>query len=318
MSAKPIVAIIGGTGLLGYDFTTAFLTEFKTHFSEIRVISRDPSSQKAQELTAKGAKPFKLDEPSLSKALDEAFAGVDVVIDLLSHGFIPLETSHGVLEAVARSPAKVFFLSEWGGDYREPLFPGLELPVWELKRQLATKARSLMKDKKVISVYTSGFLELVFRPGVSVARRTYWIKVPADEIQCIGPASQRITFTSMTDIGRASARLSLLALDPATASKVPDHVHTAGTTVSIAEMRDLLTRYTGKTPEIKSEDLTAARERLKGDASNAHILDYVRIASAEGKVDYSGNNDNELVNPGESLWKWKTVEDELREVTSQL
>ena len=24
------------------------------------------------------------------------------------------------------------------------------------------------------------------------------------------------------------------------------------------------------------------------------------------------NNDNELVNPGQSLWKWKTVEEEFR------
>ncbi len=25
-------------------------------------------------------------------------------------------------------------------------------------------------------------------------------------------------------------------------------------------------------------------------------------------------NDNELVNPGQSLWKWKTVDDQLRDI----
>ncbi|KAI0373208.1 NAD(P)-binding protein [Pilatotrama ljubarskyi] len=313
MSAKPTVTIVGGTGLLGHDFTSVFLAEYKAYFSEIRLVSRDPSSQKAQELIAKGAKPFKLDEANLGKALDEAFSGVDVIIDLLSHGYIHLETSHGLVEAAARSTAKVFFSSEWGGDYPESLFSGHEPPVFKLKRELAAKARSLMKDKKVIAVYTSGFLELVFRPGPF-----NWIKIPAEVIECIGPASQRLTFSSTTDIGRAAARLSVLALDPATASNVPDRVYIAGTTVSIENIRDLLTRYTSKKPEIKSEDLSAARARVRADPAKAHLLDYVRIASAEGKVDFSTRNDNELVNPGESLWKWKTVEDELREVTSQL
>ena len=31
-----------------------------------------------------------------------------------------------------------------------------------------------------------------------------------------------------------------------------------------------------------------------------------------GALDFAKENDNELVNPGESLWKWDTVEDLLR------
>ena len=34
----------------------------------------------------------------------------------------------------------------------------------------------------------------------------------------------------------------------------------------------------------------------------------------EGKLDWTTQNDRELVNPGESIWKWKTLEDEIREV----
>ena len=37
-----------------------------------------------------------------------------------------------------------------------------------------------------------------------------------------------------------------------------------------------------------------------------------RVLMGEGKMDFSKDNLNELVNPGESLWKWKTVEDHLR------
>ena len=32
----------------------------------------------------------------------------------------------------------------------------------------------------------------------------------------------------------------------------------------------------------------------------------------EGKMDFGETNDNELVNPGGSLWTWKSVEDYVR------
>lgn len=39
-----------------------------------------------------------------------------------------------------------------------------------------------------------------------------------------------------------------------------------------------------------------------------------RFIIAEGKLDHSKDNQNELVNPGESLWKWKTVDQYAKEV----
>ena len=38
-----------------------------------------------------------------------------------------------------------------------------------------------------------------------------------------------------------------------------------------------------------------------------------RVNIAEGKQDFT-ENDNELVNPGQKLWKWKTVDDVLRSI----
>ena len=38
---------------------------------------------------------------------------------------------------------------------------------------------------------------------------------------------------------------------------------------------------------------------------------YTRVLAGEGNFDYSTRNDNELVNPGESFWKWTTIEDYL-------
>ena len=37
-----------------------------------------------------------------------------------------------------------------------------------------------------------------------------------------------------------------------------------------------------------------------------------RVVTGEGKVDFSANNANELVNPCAEFWRWKTVEEHVR------
>ena len=38
-----------------------------------------------------------------------------------------------------------------------------------------------------------------------------------------------------------------------------------------------------------------------------------RLRFATGEADFSQRNDNEVVNPGQKYWKWKTVEDYAKE-----
>ncbi|KAH9890550.1 NAD-P-binding protein [Cubamyces lactineus] len=310
MSVKPVVAILGGTGLLGQHMSNIFLKEFKHTFAEVRVLSRDPASAKAQDLAKAGAVLYKFDEANLSSALGEAFAGVDVIVDTLSTGFIPEEISNAVIEAAARSPVKVYILSEWGLDHPRLDFGGYKLSFWAAKQKLAAHARTLMRGKKVIGVYTCPFLELVFRPGMF-----NWWKVPSDVYECTGPSSQRVTFTSMGDIARTTARLAVLAVDPATAAQVSDEVRVAGTTASVEEIRDSVVRITGKPGVIQCNDLEEERKKIDAGAGENMFL-YVRVAAGEGRIDYSKENINELVNPGQSLWKWTTVDDELQKMVA--
>ena len=43
----------------------------------------------------------------------------------------------------------------------------------------------------------------------------------------------------------------------------------------------------------------------------------ISVAIGEGQTDFSKDNLNELINPGETLWKWKTLEDYFREKEAQ-
>ncbi|KAH9857542.1 NAD-P-binding protein [Lenzites betulinus] len=299
-SVSHSVVIVGGTGGLGHHISNAFLTEFKGSFHDVRVLTRNPSSAAAQELSAKGASLHKLDESDLPGSLDGAFAGVDVVVNSLP----PMASAglqQGVVDAAARNNVKVYFLSEFGVDYRFDDFPGYEHPEWIRRKKVAVEARELLKGKKVIALFSSVFLELIFSPllGINVAKNTY---------TCFGSPTQRITATSKADIGRSIARVSALALDPTTAEKVPDELRVAGSTASYENIRDIVSRVKGVPKgEIKSEDLTQLKERIRQDPGK-NFLDYLHVSVGEGKADFTTDNANALVNPAEAFWKWRTIE----------
>ncbi|KAH9890553.1 NAD-P-binding protein [Cubamyces lactineus] len=307
-SSRHTVTIVGGTGRLGYDITKIFLDEFHTTFPAVRVLTRDQSTAKAKDLAARGALLYTFDPENIAQSLADAFAGADVVINALPTS-MPKDAKSQVAAAAVKSSVKVFFLSEFGVDHGRNDFPGYDHHEWDVKRQLASEARELARGTptQVIAVYTGLFLELALNPfmGFDVEKNAY---------TCIGPPSQKVTFTSKADIGRALARLSALALEPLTAAKVPDELRIAGTIVSYEDVRDLVSRAKGVPKgEIKSEDLAQLKDTLQ-QTPGSHIVNYIRVLMGEGKLDFSGENANGLVNPAEAFWKWKSVEDLLRKV----
>ncbi|KAI9059755.1 NAD-P-binding protein [Trametes sanguinea] len=298
------VAILGGTGGLGQHISLAFLTEFRSSFPTVRVLTRDPSSTAAQEIAGKRATLVKLDESNLPRLLDEAFKDIDVVINALPV-HISDETKQAAIDAAARSNAKVYFLDEFGQDHRVEGFPGFDHPELINKQRIAAETRKQLKGKKVIALYCGLFFDYSLTPvlGVDVEKNVY---------SAYGSPSQRSSTTSKTDVARSVARLASLALDPATAHKVPDEVRIAGATVSYEEIRDIVARVKGVPKgEIHSEDLETHKEALRHNPGQ-NFIEYLRVIIAEGKGDLSADNGNELVNPGESFWKWTSVEDHVR------
>ncbi|KAH9858412.1 NmrA-like family-domain-containing protein [Lenzites betulinus] len=302
-STKPSVAIIGGTGQLGEPITSVFLTDYKASFSTVRVFTRDPSATKAQDLAKKGAEVVALDLNSLATAL----AGTDVVVNLLASS-VSEEDRNKVGEAAVKAGVKVFFLGEFGLDHRLVDFSGYEHPEWAEKQEIAKATRAIAKgtQTKVIALYSSIFVEILLGPYLG-------FDLQNNVFTPYGPASQKFATTSKADIGRATASLSLLALDPKTAASVPDLVRIAGSIVTFEDVRDIFARVKGVPKgEIQSVDIEAAIARLRSEKGHAgNLLDYIRVALGKNWADFS-ENDNELVNPGQKAWKWKTLEDQIR------
>ncbi|KAI0628747.1 NAD-P-binding protein [Trametes polyzona] len=304
MSGRYSVAIVGGTGRLGYEIATVFLDEFHSSFTTVRVLTRDTSTARAQGLAEKGAILKVLDLDDVAQSLTDAFADVDVVINALNVT-APTEVKRQVAESAVKSGAKVYFLSEFGVDHRENDFPGFDHHDWDVKRELAAHAREAARGTptQVIAVYTGLFTELAFNViGFDLENNAF---------TCFGAPSQRISFTSTADVGRALARLSTLALEPLTAGKVPDELRISGSTASFEEVRDLVARARGvQKGVIGSEDLELRKRALR-DTPGSHVADYIRVLMGEGKLDLSRENANSLVNPAEAFWKWKSVVDQL-------
>ncbi|KAH9890570.1 NAD(P)-binding protein [Cubamyces lactineus] len=299
------VAIIGGTGGLGKHISHAFLTDFKPSFHTIRILTRDPSSAIAQDLAAQGAQLRSFDEADLARSLDEALEGMDVVVNVLP-GKTPDGVKRAVMEAAARSRIKVYFLDEYGLDHRIAAVPEHEHPGWLEKGRISAETRELLRGRKVIALYATLFLEFAITVlGIDVERNTY--------TSYVSP-THKFSTTAMADIGRAVARLSILALDPSTASAVPDEVQIAGTTTTYEEIRDVMARVRGvPRGDIEVRDVGELEEDIRrSEPGSKTFYEYMKVVIGEGKVDFSANNANELVNPGAKFWRWTTVEDYVR------
>ncbi|OCH93284.1 NAD(P)-binding protein [Obba rivulosa] len=313
-----VLAIAGATGRLGKALSEVFLTTYRPFFSSVRVLVRDPSSEAARALAQKGAEVHHIDLSNLHDSLSAALRGVDVVVNALATS--AAELSDAVFDAALESGVRVYFPPEFGVDHQLNDFPGFEHSDWAKKKAHESRVRERAGSKmKVISVYSGLFLEEALNfPALGFDHRklTY---------TCIGPPTQRIAFTSKRDIGNTLAELALLSLSPPSATRVPDHVQIAGNVVSFEELRDIVRgvrQESGVDDEVtvRSEDLKMTREALQDEMRRqpplkpATFVRINRIIMGEGKLDFSNDNHNELVNPNEELWKWRTVEGFVREM----
>ncbi|TFK86092.1 NAD-P-binding protein [Polyporus arcularius HHB13444] len=305
MSTGYRVAIVGGTGRLGKQIVDILVSEYRTQFPIVRVLTRDPTSDTARNLQAKGAELHMFDEANVDGSLATALSGVDVVVNALPSATTPLSVKKQVQTTAITSGARVYFLSEFGVDHRQNDFPGYDHHEWAVKRELAEDARTRAAGNvKIVAVYSGLFLEGAFRvTGYDLENNTY---------SCVGSPAQRIAFTSTADIGRTVAELACLALDSETASHVGGAVRIAGTVVSYEHVRDMVAKIKGlERGAISTGDLWNKKRELQEQGGQASVLDYIRVLMGEGKLDFSGDNVNELVNPRGTRWRWKSAYDQL-------
>ncbi|KAG8938175.1 hypothetical protein FRC04_009318 [Tulasnella sp. 424] len=293
------VAIAGATGHLGPHVVRALLESsiHPSHVNRVVVLTRSATSAPAQDLEARGAEVIVIEGAPTA----EHFQGIDVLINVLSDK-VPPEVRDTYAQAAAEAGVKVYFPNEFVADARVLDF---EHPLYKMKVAHAKRARELGAGKmKVVSVYSGQFLEYLFWGGAMVgldtSNRTYTVA---------GLPTNKFTVTSLTDIGKALARLSILAADSPTS--VPDHVRLSGDAVSFTDLARIVGSERGETIEVKTQSAAETKQKLLDNP--ADLISLIKYMLGSGATDFSGDNQNELVNPEESLWRWKTVTDLVKE-----
>jgi hypothetical protein len=145
-----------------------------------------------------------------------------------------------------------------------------------------------------------------------------------------GDGNIPIAITSKPDIARSIVELIKMAVS-SPAEKVPAGIRLAGTSRTPREIVDIFNRASKGKTHIKLVPLSDEESKVFMNKDNmkpppglpeGFDLNFIydvatrvfRMAGAGGNLDFSQSNDNELVNPGQSKWKWKTIEEYAEEV----
>lgn len=140
--------------------------------------------------------------------------------------------------------------------------------------------------------------------------------------EAVGSADAVVSFTSLADTAKAVARLASMPKDV-----VPDMVYLAGVSKSVREIAAIMETEQQQQQTAGGGEGGAGRIQVtkvplrpfKEKTLTANVRDpaqILRFLMGEGKINHTANgfgNANELVNPEEKYWKWKTVTDLARE-----
>lgn len=296
---KPVVAIAGATGHLGQHITNTLLApSFSSSFSRIILLTRSSptSSTQLQTWQDQGAEVRQYSEDNLSASL----SGIDVLVNCIGspgHHF-----KDDLAKALPKTDVKLYLPSEFGVDHSVHDFAH---PEWDAKKAHVALVKRTAPKVKVCSVYCGLFLEdaVCHWFGFEVEKRP-------PVFEAVGSADTKTSYTALEDVGRAVGVLALMPVE-----QVPGVVRLAGDTVSMRGVAGLMGGVSDEHIEVKEVGLDEYKRRTL-ESKVPKPSWYLRFLMGEGKLDHGVGglgNQNEVVNPVELRWRWKTMKEWAKE-----
>lgn len=290
---KPTIAVIGLNGVLGKPFIDALQSDAfadKVSFP-VKAVTRSTKASSEKIQYVKGSV-----DPKDADSLSSELKGVDVVIGLT--GANP-DLLKGLEKVVENVKPKLVIPSQFGVeiDKADKIFPGF----LGLKQAHSEALRKL--GSKVVDIVTSFFAapnsflyEIVVQVGVNPS---------AGEVIYRGSPDQKLSIARVEDIGYAIA--SVATKNP---SELPNKVRIQSEVVT---QQDIVKRFEeihnvklSVKHESAEEALKKGQEKYAQGFEFKDFLYYLSVLASQGldKGVYFKENENELVNPGQKLWKW--------------
>ena len=215
--------------------------------------------------------------------------------------------------ALPKTSVKLYFPSEFGVDHTLHDF---HTPEWDGKKKHYELAKKVVRgtDIQVCRVFVGLFLHSGIAPwyGFHTSKEVY---------QAVGSLDQSISYTDISDIARV---LCGLAEQAARERQVPEELRIAGTHASFHQTAQVMVAAGSGDIELKTVELERYRNKaLSREYEDRGAIVCLRFLMGDGRVDYRPKeegglgNDNELVNPGQNQFVWKTVRDLAIEATGR-
>ncbi|KAK5171142.1 uncharacterized protein LTR77_004286 [Saxophila tyrrhenica] len=187
------------------------------------------------------------------RQLATIFSDFDTIINCFGFG-APPGTQLKVANAVLASDCRRYFPWQFGIDY--------DIIGRDSAQDLFTEqldVRDLLRSQERLEwviVSTRMFVSFIFEPAFGV------VNAGRDTVTALGSWDNKITVTAPGDIGRFTAEIALACPD------VRGVVFTAGDTVSMAQIADLVEKVQGKKVQRIEKTVAQLRSELAQDPSN--------------------------------------------------
>ena len=180
--------------------------------------------------------------------------------------YAPAGTQTKICSAILASGCRRYFPWQFGVDYD---VIGSNSSQDLFTEQLKVRGMLLAQvDLKWVIVSTGKFTSFLFEPAFGLVNQN------RDTVTAIGSWENSITVTSPADIGRVIAEIALTATD------VEGVVYTAGDTVSMQKLADIVERISDKEIKRDLKTLPELREELAAQPANG--MAKYRVVFAEG------------------------------------
>lgn len=282
------IAIFGSGGQVGPSIIKSVSGPiFGSKFSSIKVIT-------TKDRSAESTDKVKYIKSDLDASLADELKGTDVIISVLPAKPEILTKLEPIIEAVK---PQFYIPSEFGNENKKVPADILS-PI--LKAKIDHNARLEAKGIRVVTVSTSFFrIPPIFlyalTDTIGIFQKDGVVKVVGDY------DSKVVDFSTADDIGNAIA--SIASTEP---SKVLNHYRVKSGRIPLKEVVAKIEAEQGKKYEIKQVKLEDEVAELKKDLYNFLQALFVYYSLGEGKGIVFSADENEVVNPGQSLWKYSS------------
>jgi len=312
--SKPTIAIAGCTGALGSQITTTILSpEYRSKYNSIVLFSRKATEQ-TQKWTSQGATHITLGDSPSASDLKSALEGVNILVNAINTSGASLRDT--LVKILPETEVKLYFPSEFGVDH---MLHDFSMREWDGKKLHLKLAREICEPAgiKVCRVFIGLFLEDAFGEWYGYGKPEGENGKKSIVVEAVGDLDSVVSYTSLGDVGKV---ISILATEMER-NNVPDSLRLAGSSASMREVSGVIREQNESkdiSVDLRSKDGIKMKQDLLAQKST-DSLKYLRFLMGDGSIDYRRKedgglgNDNDLVNPQEKFFKWKTWQSQLNE-----